>query len=59
MEIGTFAAAISARELTKVQSEVSVKVFRMALDAQASSASALLASNNLAAGIGQNLNTIA
>ena len=59
MDIGTFANAIAARDLAKVQAEVGVKVFRMALDAQASSASALLASENLAAGVGQNLNTLA
>lgn len=58
MEIGNFANAIAARDLQMVQSKVSVKVIRMALDAQASSATALLASGDLAAGVGQNLNTV-
>ena len=58
MEIGNFANAIAARDLQMVQSKVSVKVIRMALDAQASSASALLAAGNMAAGVGQNLNTV-
>lgn len=58
MNIGNFANAIAARDLQMVQSQVSIKVIRMALDAQASSAAALLAAENMAAGVGQNLNTL-
>lgn len=58
MDIGTFATAIAARDLAKVQAEVGVKVLRMALDTKASSELALLAAQNVTAGVGQNLNTL-
>lgn len=59
MDIQAVAAAVSAQNAQKVQSEISVKVFRLALDAQASSELALLSSTNLAAGLGQNVNVVA
>ena len=59
MDIQAVAAAISARDAQKLQSEISVKVFRLALDAQASAELALLNSTNLAAGLGQNVNVLA
>lgn len=58
MEIGAFATAIASRELRKVQAEIGVKVFRLALDAKASSEAALLAANASDA-VGQNVNQLA
>lgn len=59
MGIQAIAAAISARDAQKIQAEVSIRVFRLALDAQASAELALLNSANLASGVAQNLNVIA
>lgn len=58
LDIGTFATAISAREAQKVQAEISVKVLRISIDAEAASASALLAADNASGGVGQNVNTL-
>lgn len=59
MGIQAIAEAISARDARKLQAEISVKVFRLALDAQASAELALLNSANLASGVAQNLDVIA
>jgi hypothetical protein len=59
MDIGSVATAIAARDAQKIQAEISVKVFRLALDAQASSELALLSAAGQAAGVGTSVNLIA
>ena len=58
MDIQAFASAIAARDLHRTQAEVGVKVFRLALDAEAASAEALLASQAQIQGVGQSLNLV-
>ena len=58
MDLQAVAALVSAQNAQKIQSEISVKVFRLALDAQATADLALLNSTNLTAGLGQSLNVL-